>query len=456
MSARKNTDLQSQSHSDLPPLVRDPVGKTIISLTLPAMLGILAMMMTNVVDTYVARYLGEADQAALALIFPITFMLSSVTIGLMVGTVSLVARTRGTGDLTGVAHTAGQALLLCIIIIGVVTLILAVSYDALFRVTGTPADVMPSITAYMNIWLFGTGVIVFPTIANGVLRACGYAVAPSMVLFITGVIKIIITPIMMLGWGGFPALGIKGAALATIIAFGSGSIITALLLIQAKLVTARGLHINLADTWRKIAIIGLPSSFTNVLVPICAFFANKLILPMGAAHVAGFGNALRLEALAMVPLFALSGTIGPFLGQNFGAKRPDRMRDGFKFCIKSALIYGVIIAALMAAFGPLLARSFAASAAAIEPATRYFWIVPLTFGFYGMLMCVSGAFNGLGNPKPNLVLYSSKALLFIGGVWVGAKLGGYTGICIGIATSNLCSGLLAYGKYRHWLKHNQA
>jgi putative MATE family efflux protein len=454
MSARENPEPHPQNNSELPPLVRDPVGKTIISLTLPAMLGVLAMMMTNVVDTYVARFLGEADQAALALIFPITFMLSSVTIGLMVGTVSLVARTRGTGDLTGVARTAGQALLLCVIIIGILTLVLAVSYGPLFRATGTPAAVMPSISVYMNIWLFGTSVMVFPTIANGVLRACGNAVAPSMVLVITGVIKIAITPVLMLGWGGFPALGIKGAALATILAFGSGSIVTALLLIRANLVTARNLHINLADTWRKIALIGLPSSFTNVLVPICAFFANKLILPLGAAHVAGFGNALRLEALAMVPLFALSGTIGPFLGQNLGAKRPDRMRAGFSFCIKSALIYGVFIAAIMALFGPLLANSFAASPAAIEPTMRYFWIVPLTFGFYGVLMCVSGAFNGLGNPKPNLALYSSKAALFIACVWLGAKLGGYTGICLGIAASNVGSGLLAYGKYRLWLKQN--
>jgi putative MATE family efflux protein len=437
---------------DVPPLARDPVAKTIISFAWPSMLGVLAMMLTSVVDTYVARFFGEADQAALALIFPITFMMSSVTIGLMVGTVSLVARTRGTGNLATVARTSGQALLLCALVVVILTIVLALSYGPMFRAAGTPATVMPGIHAYMGVWLFGTLVMVFPTVANGVIRACGNAVAPSIVMVAIGALKIILTPVLMLGWGGVAAMGLRGAALSTIIAFGVGSAITLWLLVRSNLVTTRGLRVKLGDTWRKIALIGLPSSFTNVLMPICAFFANKLVLPLGAATIAGFGNALRLEALAMVPLFALSGVIGPFLGQNMGANRPDRMREGFSFCIKAALGYGVVIAAIMALFGPSLAKFFAASPEGIAPAIRYLWIVPLTFGFYGVLMCVSGAFNGLGNPRPNLVLYSSKALLFLLCVWLGAKLGGYTGICIGVALSNIGAGALAYGKYRHWLR----
>ncbi len=453
VSARENPPpVPSDVLPDVPPLARDPVAKTIISFAWPSMLGVMAMMLTSVVDTYVARFFGEADQAALALIFPITFMMSSVTIGLMVGTVSLVARIRGTGDMTSVARTSGQALLLCAIVVMALTVLLAFTYAPMFRAAGTPTSVMPRIEAYMQVWLLGTLVMVFPTVATGVIRACGNAVAPSIVMVSIGVIKIALTPVMMLGWGGFPAMGLRGAALSTIIAFGIGSAITLWILVREKLVTGRGLGVELSDTWHKIALIGLPSSFTNVLMPVCAFFANKLVLPLGAATIAGFGNALRLEALAMVPLFALSGVIGPFLGQNMGAKRPDRMREGFRFCIKAALGYGVIIALIMALFGSSLARIFAASPEGIDPTVRYLWIVPLTFGFYGVLMCVSGAFNGLGNPRPNLMLYSSKALLFVLCVWAGAKLGGYTGICIGVALSNIGAGALAYGKYRLWVR----
>ncbi len=449
MSARENPDVLAAAA--LPPLVRDPVGATIISLAWPSLLGILAMMSSSIVDTYVARYFGTDDQAALALIFPITFMLSSVAIGLMVGTVSLVARTRGSGDLAGVARTSGQALLLCSLIVLGLTGLLAVAYEPMFRAVDVPPRVLAGISAYMDVWLFGTLMMVFPTVANGVLRACGNAKAPSMVMIGIGILKVALTPALMLGVGGLAGLGLRGAALSTVISFAAGSALTFWFLLRDQLITTTNLQQELGATWRKIAIIGLPSSFTNVMVPVCGFFANKLVLPLGAATVAGFGNALRLESLALVPMFALSGVIGPFLGQNFGARRPDRMREGFGFCIRAALIYGVGIAAVMAVVGPSLAHSFAANPESTVAATRYLWIVPLTFGFYGVLMCVSGGFNGLGNPRPNLALYSAKAALFLVCVWIGSAVAGFTGICLGIGASNIGAGLLAYGWYRHWL-----
>jgi putative MATE family efflux protein len=447
MSALENPDPPAPA-----PLVRGPVGKTILGLAVPGMLGVLAMMSTSVLDMYLARFLGTAEQAALQQVFPVTFMLTSLALGLMVGTVSLVARTRGTGDLPAVRRITGQALALSGLVIAFFSVVGFFSYRSLFGLADVPDYVMPKIEEYMGIWFFGTMVMVFPTLGNGVLRACGNAVASSAVLVVTGVLKFALAPMMVLGLFGFPRLALTGAALSNIIAFAGASLLVLWYLKRDDLVTFDGIGTGMTDCWRKILKIGLPSAFTNLLVPISGFIANVLVTPFGTAAVAGFGNALRIESLALVPLFALSGSIGPFLGQNMGAQRTDRMREGFAWSVRFALLYGLAIAVLLFLGGNSFSAVFAATDASILPSKLYLWLVPASFGFYGVLMVVAGAFNGLGNPRPNLILYTGKSLLFAGGIIAGAALDGYRGLCLGIAISNVLAGLAAYLWYRNAVK----
>jgi putative MATE family efflux protein len=366
----------------------------------------------------------------------------------MVGTVSLVARTRGTGDLSAVRRITGQALLLSALVIAFFTIIGFFSYQALFQMADVPATVMPKIEEYMHIWFMGTLVMVFPTLGNGVLRACGNAIASSAVLVITGVLKFAFAPMMVLGLFGFPRWGLTGAALSNIVAFGGASLMVLWYLRRDDVVTFRNMGEGLAACWVKILGIGLPSAFTNLLMPVCGFIANILVTPFGTATVAGFGNGLRIESLALVPLFALSGSIGPFLGQNMGAGREDRMRAGFSWVIKFTLFYGLAIALVLFIGGTALSEIFAADPASVPPSRLYLWLVPASFGFYGVLMMVAGAFNGLGNPRPNLVLYTAKAVLFALGILIGAQLDGYRGVCLGIAFSNIAAGLAAYAWYK--------
>jgi putative MATE family efflux protein len=443
MSARDDVPVVS-----LPPLVRDPVGRTILSLALPGMLGVLAMMSTTVLDMYLARFLGLTEQAALQQVFPVSFLLTSISLGLTVGTVSLVARTRGANDLAAVRRITGQAVLLSAILISVFSIIGLLSYRALFARTNVPATVLTEIGHYLSIWFFGTLVMVFPSLGNGVLRACGNAIASSSVLILVGVLKLAIAPVMVLGLLGFPRLGLAGAALSSIICYASASLLVIWYLRRDRLVIFGSLRDGLTATWRNILVIGLPSMLTNALVPVCGFIANLLVTPFGNAAVAGYGNALRVESLALIPMFALSGCIGPFLGQNSGAARLDRMREGFAWTVRFSLIYGIVIAVLLLTTGHFLSDIFAASPQSVVPARLYLWLVPASYGFYGVLMVVAGGFNGLGNPKPNLVLYTGKAIFLAAGLLIGAHVDGFRGICLGVAFSNFAAGAAAYLWYR--------
>jgi putative MATE family efflux protein len=429
--------------SPLPPLCRDPVGRTLISLALPSMWGVLAVVAANVVDTLFAKHLGLNAQAALAFTAPVAFMLSSLALGLAVGTASLVARTMGAGDRDAVKRISGQALLMAFAVVTLVGLVGIAAIHPLFRALGAPDALLPLIDRYMTVYLLGSAALVLPMVGSAVLRACGNTVAPSLVLTLIAFLKFLVTPALMFGWGPLPRLELTGAALGTLIAFSGGTLLTFAYLKRDGVIRFTGLAEAFRPTMAKVLVIGLPSALTNILGPVCIALATKLIAPLGEATVAGFGIATRIEALVLIPAMALSGVVGPFIGQNLGAGRGDRMLEGMRLVVLFCLGYGLFVALVLGLGAGLAAGVFTADAGAIQAAKLYLWIVPLSFALYNVIMVASGAFNGLGDPRGNLAFYGTKTVVFIGGVLIGDALGGYAGVCIGIAAANVAGGLLA-------------
>jgi putative MATE family efflux protein len=431
-----------------PPLVRDPVGKTLLSLTLPAMWGVMVIVSAGIVDTLFARELGLNYQAALSFTSPVTFMLSSVALGLAVGTASITARSIGAGNLAQAQRMAGQALLFALGLVTLVGLIAVFLITPLFTLLGASQQLMPLIQSYMGIYLLSAPALVLPMVGSAILRANGNAIAPSMVLTLIAVIKGLATPALMYGWGPLPRLELAGAALASSLAFSGGTLMTLSLLKREELITFEQYTKDFVPTCRKMLFIGLPSMATNVLGPVCIALATKLIAPLGAATVAGFGIANRIEALVLIPLLALSGIIGPFMGQNLGAKRYDRMQAAARLTILFSMGYGLLIALAMAAFAPALAHVFSRNTEVITAASLYLYFVPLSYTLYGVIMIGAGAFNGLGDPRGNIAFYGTKSVLYLTGVVVGEHIFGYNGVCTAIALANVAGGLLAL----HWLR----
>lgn len=161
--------------------------------------------------------------------------------------------------------------------------------------------------------------------------------------------------------------------------------------------------------------------------------------------LAGFGIATRIEAVAVMLLFALSGSIGPFVGQNWGASEKDRVRSGVKVAYTFCLAWGLFVLALLFLFGEQIASVVDSNVEAVQAAGVYLSIVPLSYGAWGVLMMASASFNALGKPLPSTVLsflrmfiiYVPLALLF--NHWFG-----YSGVFVATAIANCSIGLLGY------------
>jgi len=165
--------------------------------------------------------------------------------------------------------------------------------------------------------------------------------------------------------------------------------------------------------------------------------------------VAGYGAATRIEALTLVVFFAMSATIGPFVGQNLGAGKPGRIVEAIRVSALFCLALGALIAIVLGLFAPRLSRLFSDDAEVIAVTTTYLRIVPWSYGAAGIIMVVNAAFNGVGKPLPAMVISVSRTLiLYVPLAYTASRLFGIPGIFAAAFFSDLLSGIIAYAWFR--------
>jgi Na+-driven multidrug efflux pump len=273
----------------------------------------------------------------------------------------------------------------------------------------------------------------------------GDAIVPSVIMIIAAVINMVLDPILIFGLGPIPAMEVTGAALATLIANMAVFLIAmGVLIFREKLIDFSWPGVDtLLWNWREIARIGAPASGSNMIGPLANTLVFAAIAPYGEPAVAGLGVGMRVEALALIPLFALSGSIGPITGQNGGAGLDHRVREAF---VKSFIFcwgWGASMAVLLLLAGRFLAPVFLPSEDGQAMAVAYWAIAPFAMGGYGVAMAAAAGFNGLGRPLLGVACNAFRGLVLIIPLsWLGGFLGGANGVIWGLFAANLISGLL--------------
>ena len=190
-----------------PRLTEDPIGKSIMSLMLPMMIGMIAIMSYNIVDTYFIGQIGTMELAAVSFTFPVAFIVGAISMGLGIGTSSVASRLFGSKELDQIqritTHSAILALMVgtCVLILGLNTI------EPVFRLLGADDTTLPLIERYMSIYYFGSFFLIVPMIGNSVLRASGDAKTPSLLMTAGALLNVVLDPILIFGWGPMPAMG---------------------------------------------------------------------------------------------------------------------------------------------------------------------------------------------------------------------------------------------------------
>ncbi len=440
-------------------LTEGPVSRAIFSLMLPMMLGMLAIVVNNLAGAFFVARISTEQLAAISFTFPVSFIVGALAMSLGIGTSAVVSRLFGAGDRDEIRRISGHAMLLGVLCGTVVVFIGLATIDPLFRLLGADDETLPLIHRYMRIYYWGGIFLVAPMIANSVLRASGDAKRPALIMTTAAVLNIIFDAVLVFGLFGFPRMELEGAALGGVLANAVTMLASAYFVIwREKLVDFANLAPRLiGDSWRRILHVGLPSLTSSLVAPITTAFITHQIATYGAESVAGFGMASRLEGLFLLALMSLSAAMTPFVGQNYGAGRLDRVREGVNFAYRFALIYGIAVAVLLQVFGDFIAGLFGVTGQARDTALLHMHIVPLSYIAIGCAMTVNGALNALGRPMAAMwVSLSRTVAVYAPLAWVLSQFFGVIGIFIAAASANFIAGGIGVLWFRYALKSTVA
>ncbi len=440
-------------------LVEGKIGKTLFYMSLPMIVGIIGMVLFNLVDTYFVGRLGADELAAISFTFPVIFLIGSITMGLGIGTSSVISRAIGEGNNYKVQRLTTDSIILSIILSAIFLLAGLLTIRPLFRLMGATSEVLPLIEEYMSIWYLGMPFVIIPMVGNNAIRATGDTKTPALIMFTAIVVNITLDPLLIFGPGPFPRLELKGAAIATVIARAVTMIVAFYVLYRRdKMVTFAKPEIkDVMGSWKKILYIGLPAAGTNLIIPLSIGIITRLISQYGKNAVAAFGVGSKVEMFAMAVIMALSSVLAPFVGQNWGAEKIGRINRGIRISQFFSLIWGVALFFLFLFMSDRIAGIFNDNVEIVNLTSLYLIILSVSYGFQGVLRLSGSALNALNKPLPSAALSILQMfVLYIPLALIGSKMTGIKGIFAAGAIANIAAGSAAFLLLRRFTTSNGA
>jgi putative MATE family efflux protein len=428
-------------------MTEGPVGRTLVTLTIPMLLAVFTMVVFNLVDTAFVGRLGTQELAAISFTFPVILVITSLAQGLGIGASAVISQAIGKGDRYQVQRLTTDSLALAFMVVAAFGLIGLLTIDPLFRLLGATPEVLPLIRQYMMLWYIGVIFVVIPMVGNATIRATGDTRTPALIMMVAAGVNIVLDPLLIFGVGPFPGLGITGAALATVIARAITLVASLWVLVRRERMVAwsKPKVREVWSSWKQVLYIGLPAAGTNVLVPISAGIITGMVAAYGPEAVAALGVGTRIESLGLGVIMALGSVMTPFVGQNWGAGCLDRVKLSVRYSQRFALLWGAILFILLVAFGRSVALIFNDDATVVAALVDYLRIVPLSYGMLGMLMLANATLNALNRPLQSALLTVLRLfVLYIPLALLGSALLGLPGIFGAAAVANGLAGIAAY------------
>lgn len=430
-----------------PDLLNGPMRTVLVQMTIPMMFGIVSIMLFNLADIWFVGQLGTLPMAALAFTFPVSFVVISLAIGLGIGTSATLARRIGQGDTGSAAQVATSILLITTLLLIIVGFAGQYAIEPVFKLMGAEPELLPLIRAYMQIWFAGSVFMVLNMVCNSILRATGDVRGSAMIMLLASLLNFILDPLLIFGLGPFPALGIQGAALASVIAWGITTLVALHLIHHRRHMLSLRFPslLTLLRYWRELFSISVPAALSNITTPVANGVLTAMVARHGAEAVAAFGVGNRIESLALLVCLALSMSLPPFISQNFGAAQMQRIKKAYALVIRFALLWQVLIYLLLVIFSAPLAALFSDDPEVIRLIRLWILIVPLGFGFQATTFLSASAFNALHQPM--LALKVSLIRLFLMYLplgWLGNQLFGLEGLFSALVLANILTAIIAW------------
>lgn len=392
-----------------------PIPSLILGMSLPVIFSMLVQAMYNVVDSIFVSKVGPEALTAVSLAFPIQLIVIAAFVGLSTGVSSAVSRKLGEKNHDQAVQVAEHGMFIGLILFVLVAIIgLVLSYTFFQNFTDNALVVSNASTYIRIVTLFSFGAILGHS-ATSVLQGTGDMIKPMFAQLLGAIINIALDPILIFGWFGLPAMGVKGAAIATVVAQIISMIYVWTLLFKGKSIIKPSIKDFKLDGHiiGQILLVGIPSALMQGLASVMLTVMNLILSSFGDSAIAVMGIYFRVQSMVFMPIFGLSIGTMPVIGYNFGAKNKERMKKAIKFSVTVALCFMTFCFVVFQVFALGLVSIFSPTPDMLTIGVKAFRTISLIFPLVGITIILSTAFQGLGKAYYSLIISIVRQLVIL-------------------------------------------
>ena len=433
-----------------------PIGRTMLKNGIAMIAGTIAICGYNIVDTYFVGQLGKIPLAAMGFTFPVIMLIGCIFHGLANGVMAPTAQLLGNNKHSNAARIVTSGLLITMFFSVLLALLGIICNDYIFIKLGAAGETLEQVKGYMNIWYVGCFTASVGALANSLLVGAGSPKISGFMMMTGMLINALLDPIFIFGWCGLPAMGIQGAALATVISqFIAGAVNIYFVRHKHRLIIYEKIP------WRvmraaasQIIRYAIPNSVSMMMMPIGSAFVVKMTSFFGDAAVAASAAAGRLEVVAFIFPMALGITLMPTVGQNFGAKLYSRIRECHRFSMSFAFWFLLAMGVIFYFTAPWAATKFSTDSEVQKIMITALRIIP--WGLWGIEIHRYSGFFYTGCNRPIVTAYLNIYRIFVLMVplsYIGYKTGYVEGIFAARLASDIIAGATGYYISKIMVRH---
>ena len=410
--------IRGDTHRDF---TKEPIGRAITLLAIPMVLEMAMESLFAVVDMFWVAHLGPDAVATIGLTEAVETLIFSISMGLSVATSAMVARRIGEHDPEEAATDASQSVLLGIVIGAITGLIGAWFAPDVLHLMGASDAIVRSGFGYTRVIFGSSAIIVLLFINNATFRGAGDATLAMRVLWIGNLINIGLNPLLIFGIGPFPKLGVLGSGIGTTIGRSTAVAIQFWMLARgsSRVVVAWRHAKILPATMLRLLRLSLGGMFQYFVGMAAWIVLVRMVAAFGSVAVAGYTVAMRIFIFAILPSWGMANAAATLVGQNLGARQPDRAEQSVWRAGLYNMIFLGAVALIFVVFAVPLVSLFSSDASVIQVASRALRVISYGYIFYAWGLVISQAFNGAGDTyTPTMIGIGSNWILQMPLAWL--------------------------------------
>ncbi len=423
-------------------------------MTLPMLIGMLAVSSCQLVDSAFIGQLGAQPLAVVGFSIPIYQLIIGIQVGLGIATTAIVSTALGANKNTYAKQLGAMIIVTGFILISILCLILWLAQEVIVVNLGGDTALFPFVREYWFPWLISCWLGAMLYFGFSIFRAHGETRFPGIVLVLVSIINMVLDPLFIFVLD----IGLAGAAWATVCAFCTGCIIIFAGVHRKDLIRFPDTMTTIRAGLRRLLSFMAPSMLSQFIPPLSGLIATGIVAIYGNDAVAAWGLASRIEFFSIIIVLSLTMAMPPIIGKLRGSNQLTQIDQLMRIAVSFVMLSQLALTVITVLFSSPLSSALTTDSSIADILHEYLWLVPLSYGGLGISMLIVSACSAMGMPALALVISALRLFsCYLPLLWLGSEIAGLTGLFIGAMTGNLIAGYLSWQLYkkRLTLLHSQ-